>query len=269
MTICIAAMCLDHGKPAIALCADTKQSFYEGLTNSGGSTKFWMATEGWCALVSGPVEYAKRLVWECGKFIKENEKNLKHTTIQKQLQTPLKEWRRFLLDEAAGKFGISYDEFLAGSVKEKTLLRDLNAAFKAVGAADYGVIFTGFIDHLPVIAKIENGIVSTSPSFALTGSGCFLASVPLCERDIGASGVPVEHAAYMIYEAKRFSEKDSNVNDKITMCIQHEWDRGSGQPASKALEWLPESALKKLESMYKSLGLQPLITIPPRDILLS
>ncbi len=39
MTICIAAACEDNGKPLIVLCADTKTSFYDGLTNTGGYTK--------------------------------------------------------------------------------------------------------------------------------------------------------------------------------------------------------------------------------------
>ncbi len=172
MTICIAAACLDNEKPAIVLCADKKKSVWEGVFSSDTASKVYTLAPGWCALLAGPAEFAKRLAWECGTFLKNN--TVLHTTVQNQLQNPLAAFRRNLMNEEAAKWGVSYKDVFGGKIKDPDLLAEIKSALKAI-PTDYSVILSGFVDGSPMIIKIENDLISSGDVFSIIGSGIFLA----------------------------------------------------------------------------------------------
>jgi hypothetical protein len=264
VTICIAAACEDKGKPAIVLCADKRLCIWDGVFSSDMGAKMLVPAPGWCALLSGPHVFAKRLAWECGNYLKHHK--ISHVSVQQQLLTPIKACRKWLMDEQMAKWGISYKQFIAGEVKESGLLKEIRSALRKI-RTDYSVILTGFVDGSPMIVKIENGDITSGDTFSLIGSGLFLAWVPLNERDMGALRLPLEKAAYMVYEAKRFSEKNADVDKKTEMVVQYEdykEDRLAGH-----LEPIQPKGLRALGAAYSRLALPPLLRLPSSDELFS
>ncbi len=66
----------------------------------------------------------------------------------------------------------------------------------------------------------------------------------------------IAETLYLVYEAKRFSEKNDHVNARTEIFIQRE-----GTP----LELVQPEGLRTLEQCYLRFGLSPLFGLPSRD----
>src|SRR5438874_6274502 len=143
------------------------------------------------------------------------------------MKEPVRLFRRSVMEDETQKYGLSLDEFLGGKTIPKSVEGNIAATFQGL---DIGcqLILTGFIEGLPVIIRVDNSSVQKVDSFSAVGSGEYLATAALDQRRYRA-GMRAEEAVYLIYEAKRFSERAEGINENTIMFIQE--DPGNDVPA--------------------------------------
>ena len=115
-------------------------------------------------------------------------------------------------------------------------------------------------DGEPVIVKVDNDGIQVTDSFELIGTGAYLARTILDERNYD-SGLGLETAMYIVYEAKRFSETAEGVNKTTHIMVHHQ---SSKEPPTEddpgaALSVITRTGLGFLADSYKRVGLQPVL----------
>jgi len=233
MTLCIAAVCQHEGSPRIVLCSDTKMDHgFAGATNK--TVKFDVLGHGWSVLLAGKWDEAQ-----------------------------------WLFDRVQTAFG----EMKTAPTVDDVLIAARDAGKALVIAPIYlskkhetvDLILSGFVSgkaKLITVTVYKRAVeVSTTDSFCATGSGASIASVFLIQREYTPT-VSLETATYLVYEAKKASEKDIGVGSVTVMMIQ-------APPSSIAFEDKVNIALmndegkNQLEEVRRRFGLQPLGDFDP------
>jgi hypothetical protein len=128
------------------------------------------------------------------------------------------------------------------------------------------VLLCGYIGDPPSplilkgLVKGKKVTLESVPTFAVIGSRGYIAQIFLGQRDCKPTD-SLERAAYIVYEAKRYSERASGVGPGTIIGALSPTPRGArGLPSYKAL--FSPHALAFLEAKYRELGLQPVGAIP-------
>jgi hypothetical protein len=127
------------------------------------------------------------------------------------------------------------------------------------------IIVTGFIGKLPVIAVLglsdsDTPTIIFHPSYATVGSGSQIAGTFLNIRDCKPDD-ELERAVYVVYEAKKYSEKASGVGPETAMGVMAPMPLGSRPDQIMILEF-SDSACEELEGYRTKNGIQKLEHLP-------
>lgn len=142
------------------------------------------------------------------------------------------------------------------------------------------ILVSGFVEFTPafVRARLEDdGKIEAEETVDLDsiGEGAFAAQLILKHREYNPLLIGVARPAYLIYEAKRFSERVSSVGKQTRMFIHSPLSHpgfqfGPNGPAAKNhnLRVIPESTLREFERIRERCFIQPVpeIEIPETTI---
>jgi len=233
MTVCVAAVCREADEPRIALCSDTRLDYGTfGSTNK--TVKCDVAGHGWTAMLAGRWDEAQWLFQRVQK------------DFSKLKSAPTKDKVAMLLRTAG-----------------KALLKA--AIFDPNKPEPTELLLAGFESDSPALVAVSvYGIkvdVNMRDSFWVIGSGASIAFVFLTQREYSPV-MSQETAAYLIYEAKKASQKDSGVGKATVMVLQAPPDSSTTEDRAK-LVIMNDEGLRHLEEQRTRFGLQPLGKFDP------
>jgi hypothetical protein len=228
MTVCIAAVCQQSGEPRIVICADTRLES-PGVGAADSMLKMLPLGYGWIALLATED-------WNSASTLRDHLRG---------------QWRRI--------------RKLASPRRVSELTKTLSDQFAQTPfcTAQTEALICGFAHNKPVILYLyvdpttaaESITASAMPSFEAIGSGGPIARIFLNQRDCGPAD-DIERTLYVVYEAKRASEKASGVGPGITLAAI-----GPVVPGQLHVNFfLPvrDEGKKVLERYRKRLGLKPI-----------
>ena len=139
-------------------------------------------------------------------------------------------------------------EYLSGRQIPRTLSQRIESEFSSL-KTNNELLITGFSSAgEPLIAKVDDSGVSMVEDFQAIGSGSYLATSILWEREYSSS-CSESAAYYLVYEAKRFSERAEGINKTTTMVALV-------PRQSVSLLFFNDKGIAALADMYKRFGLQ-------------
>lgn len=184
VTVCIAAIGSRKNGSGIVLCCDSRldQGVF-GSTDDVNKLRF--VRTGWLAMLSGRWEAAQELSRTIGARFQQQPGSLSDALVATR--------------EGAKDFRVS-------------------AFFSKQGTEE--ALVTGFVGEQPIILHVA-GQMSVDPvPFGAIGEGYNIATVMLHQRDCSQM-MSLEQVAYIVYEAKRCSEKASSVGKRTTLIMQY------------------------------------------------
>jgi 20S proteasome alpha/beta subunit len=167
------------------------------------------------------------------------------------IQKVLSERKRELCEEyIQGRFAISYENFLANGKNQLPSPR-FEAAVRAIENITLGVEFliTGYASTFPLIIETDQyGKTYIRESFATIGEGGHLAHSSLMHRQYDEMR---KHnaAVYMVYEAKKWAERNRTVGNHTAMQVFHR---------NGTFDYLQREGLDLLEGEFKKYGPKPI-----------
>jgi hypothetical protein len=199
MTVCIAAACQQDGEPRIVLCSDTRLD--QGEWGSTDMTlKFDIIGRGWTVQWANRPDSAKELIRR------------------------IKEWFRLTV-----QFNTVHSVLM---VLDRAIKEFRDSPLCTPGCCELTV--TGFVGTEAVIALVRDDdkkklSVSLTESFTAIGSGASVATVILNCRQYDRSQTS-QNAAYMVYEAKRWSEQAAGVGPYTFLLVHSPGAEDLGLP---------------------------------------
>ena len=219
MTICIAAACQEGDEFRLVLCTDRLAS--SGLGTSDSMLKTRVLPHNARCLTAGTEADILAMIPILRNHLRP-VKSMGEKDVAAAIREALAERKKEKADEyIRGQFGFSYDE-LINFGKKKLPLEDYREALNSVRdiKIDSGMIIAGF-EHqkYPLLLETDgDGRVITHEDFAVIGSGKYLASAALLQRE-HVNVHPLARAIYTVYEAKKFAERVSSVGKRTSMTI--------------------------------------------------
>lgn len=228
VTVCIAASCQEGKESRVVLCSDTRIDYAEfGSTNV--ACKLDVLGHGWCVQMAGD--------WSSAIGLNSTLKERIRTLSSVETADVLKE------SEAAVK------QFM------KSPLYDSNKEVQ--------LLLSGFEDTTPCIVEISiiqgNKKVELKHSFGVVGWGTTIAATLLTLREHNES-MPLAYVAYLVYEAKRASEKTGFVGRFTTLVVQS--PNISDFKDKAYVKIMGEAGLAQLEAYYRGLWKIPVARFP-------
>jgi hypothetical protein len=135
------------------------------------------------------------------------------------------------------------------------------SAFFSKQATEEALI-TGFAGGDPIVLHVTGNMSVESLPYGSIGEGSYIASMMMNQRDY-SQNTPVEQVAYIVYEAKRCSEKVGSVGKDTTLVIHHPTD-GKELPNTVNMDMFDHPGLARMDAMYKRYWLQNIHTIGKR-----
>jgi 20S proteasome alpha/beta subunit len=220
VTVCIAAICQKDGKPIIILCSDTRLS--SGTWGSTDRTlKLHVIKDGWLAQAANRPDSAAELIRRLREWCKSDSSTESIHSLVSSIKAAVSEF------------------------EQHSPLYERNCC---------ELLITGFIGEEPIIVPVvfnEKGklAVAVSSTFSAIGSGANIATVLLNCRNYAAHE-GYEKATYMVYEAKRFSEKAEGVGPKTHLV----WF-SPGKEFYEAVALVSDAGIAHLEVIFNVTGL--------------
>lgn len=208
----------------------------------------------WCALLAGSYARSYKFASTMGRYL--GSHNVSDQILTEALREPWRDFRRSLMEDETSKRGIPLDDYLYSDTLNEHVRSDLSVALQKI-PNDYFVLMSGFVGGKPVIVRADSESLCVVNSFAAIGTGEFLATTLLNERQY-TSGVSLAEALYLVYEAKRFSEKAEGVNRRTNMYVQfsHPRENTADSPRWAHIQIVSETGLDELGKMFRQYGLQ-------------
>lgn len=226
VTVCIAAIARGDTGSRIVLCCDSRLDHgVFGSTNY--APKVRLVGTGWLAMISGRWQPAQELVKSISNRLQAGATSLSDAVVVAQ--------------EAAKDFRAS--AFFSKQATEDALV-------------------TGFVGGDPIILHINGQMLVEPLPFAAIGEGYNIANVMMNQRNYSQND-PVEQVAYIVYEAKRCSEKVGSVGKDTTLAIQHPTD-SSAPPNSVNMDMFSHMGLVHLSNMRERYWLKSLHKTPKK-----
>lgn len=230
VTVCIAAICENNREPRIVLCADTRlDASYTGSTE--GNLKIGKLACGFLSMLSGDFMAATDI----------------HERIKAEMLSKGPPPDKTKLYNLLMRVGKSY------------LKSPLNVKLTA------DLIVAGFIGQTAVIATLgvsdtDTPTVSFSPAYRAVGSGSSIAETLLSIRDYTTQD-SVERAIYVLYEAKKYSERAAGVGPDTKLIVIAPVP-ASALPEQVKLFSLTGDTIAELEEMRLINGIQKISALP-------
>jgi Proteasome subunit len=252
MTVCMAGICMDERLPRFILCSDQRIE----TEQAGGDVclKLDHAGDGWFALIAGNTARARDLVAVCRRSVMDRTHLMDSAEFVSEISECAHKQKRVLAnDYVQSQLAMSYEYFLEHG-RSRLPDRHFDEITAGVRSIDLGcdVILAGFIDRNPFLFTIDRtGSVYREESFACIGSGAAVAQASLFRRRYRGY-MPIEEAAYYIYEAKKFSEVAPGVGQSTDMAVM----ASSPKPGFSRWQMVSPFYMARLESEYKQFGPQ-------------
>jgi len=247
VTICIAAPCwLPNTEKRIVLCCDTRVSYEWGSLDVG--LKMQPLGPNCVAMVSGSWKNALRLVGHYKAYLKTSK--LIGPSLLDQIKEPLRTFRKSLIDDETSRFGLSVDEFFSLSKLPKDIERQITDKIQAISIG-CDLLIACIVDDRPIIFRVDNDGVERLDSYGAIGSGHFIAQTVLDHRGYRFT-MTLPEAVYMVYEAKRLSEKADGVNASTLLGIMTPGD--SFNPINVTM--FNDQGIAMLQSAYHKSSVQ-------------
>lgn len=221
MTVCIAAVCenIVAGDAKIVLCTDGRGS--GPLGNKEFTMKDRYLNHRWRYLTAGGDNDLNALeVILKARFANCGPQD--ETTIQDLLRAALQDLKLARCNEfTQGRYGLSYAAFLRDG---KTILPEDQFRSDIFTVANMTLnvdcLVAGFLDDgFPMLLQLDGkGGVNIKEDFAVAGEGAYLAESGLTHRQ-HIDTIPLPRTLYCVYEAKRYAERISSVNDVTHMSV--------------------------------------------------
>lgn len=231
VTVCIAVICKQIGEYRIVLCADTRMD--TSYTGSNDNTrKISPLCSGLYGLLAGD--------WMAARDV--------HNRVKAEIKSK----------------GIPQSE----TKLKEVLMRCAKAHKKSAlsGTTALELMVAGFIKGVPIICVLSIQDAASDPSvqfwpaYKAIGSGAIIAEVFLNLRDCSPHD-GIDKALYVVYEAKKYSEKSVGVGPETRMRII-----GPPPPTAEAhqnLSWqVSQELLEGMEEMRSTNGIQKLTELP-------
>ena len=221
VTVCIAAICRRGTEPVIILCTDTRMSAGEyGSTDS--TNKMHVIVPGWGVMASNRADSANELIERLREWFGTGEFPSVHD----------------MLSKVKG----AVDEFM-----EHSPLFERNCC---------ELLITGFVKRNPIVVVISGGAkgrlaIRVADNYCAIGSGALISTVILNCRNY-SNRDNIEVALYLVYEAKRLSEKADGVGPLTSMVWISPDEAGS----------LSKSGREHLEAVFVTKGMGAGLSFP-------
>lgn len=228
VTVCIAATCKERGEPRIIICSDTRLD-YGDLGSTNMAVKLDVLGHGWIVQMVGDWSLVRSL----RSILKDRIQNLGRVNFSDVVRESQNSVNQFLKSPL-------YD-----SDKECQLL------LSGFDGSDPHILEVSIFHGKP---KIES-----KDSFGAIGWGGNVAVTLLSLRE-HQSDMPLAYVAYLVYEAKRGSEKTGLVGPVTIISVQY--PNISDIKDRAYMKIMGEAGLAQLEAYYRGLWRVPLITMP-------
>lgn len=207
MTVCIAGICLDRDFPRFLFCSDQRIETEE----AGGDVCLKMdhAGDGWFAMIAGITAKGRDLVAVCRRALMDRTHLMDSADIVSKVLECAHVQKRILAENyIRSQLGESYDWLLEqGHLKlPENHFSELLTGVRSI-TLGCQILLAGFVsENHPLLLTIDSdGTVYREESFAVIGTGGATAQASLFRRKYRGF-MPIDEAAYYIYEAKKFSE---------------------------------------------------------------
>jgi hypothetical protein len=230
MTVCIAAICEERGTndKCILLCADTRLEY--GVSSNDSNRKIGKLAHGWIGMLSGD-------------FVAASE---------------LHDWIK-----AGILAGVPADRTALHGVLVEASRGFMGTPFHKKNAIE--IMVCGFAGNVPTIASVSVGRASSPTvefyqTFHASGSGAIIAEVFMNLRDLSPR-FSIDHAAYIVYEAKRYSEKNPGVGPQTVLLAMRPRTVNAGADEF-GIYALDVGAMKEMEEARVRYGVKEIEEIP-------
>lgn len=201
MTLCIAALCQEDGKPRVVASFDRRVE--TAIAGADTELKFESLSPHWGALLAGDVALARELLLAYGALFDKTDQ-FDHYGILRELRGPANEFRDDLADRLVrSRLAMSLDDLKKRG--QKNLPPDVyRQIWFEIESQDLGVelILFGWHDDSFRLFKLRrNGRLEFSEPFAAIGSGSVIASSALYQRQY-TERWRLAPALYAVFEAQ-------------------------------------------------------------------
>lgn len=216
MTLCMAAACMDRGKPRLVISSDWK---VETATYSvENANKFFWIGDSWVCLIAGNGSRALELIktYRIAFFaLYEQKVKISKENIFDLVKQPLIIHKRKLVEEYIGlRLGISYQEFMEtgkNRLPEKQF-EQMCSDVVNIGF-DCWLLLCTFQEGDSFIFRIHpNGDCELCENFAAIGSGTDIAEASFCQRE-HQEDLPLGQGIFHVYEAAALGARAPGVGE--------------------------------------------------------
>ena len=265
MTLCIAAICQDRGKPRIVIGTDWKASTVEATAEN--QDKLRWVTDNMPMLLAGTVSRAIELQSVYRQFFDNLSKRKPEVVPDEKnigdlVRKPVALFKSKLSDEYVSlKFGLSYKDFREAVGKSQVPPSVATDTYTDIKNIDLGcsVILPFFLGKDAYIFRVgSDGGVEECDNFAAIGSGSPIAEGVLFQRE-HQDDMTLGRAVYHVYEAMRLGSIASDVGKEHTIDVLY-------PPGEKGKELtgerLTEKAERFLQRKFSRLGPKEFANMP-------
>lgn len=254
VTVCIAAICSEGERELIILCSDRKVSYGEGSGSAEIGFKLGLAGAGWGAMTAGATSETNRILSFYRKHL--SSVVLSENNFRTEIATALGSYRQWLANEYVTNWYFTTMEKLLQAKPSSRLGKDREQILKEARSIEFDeqLILSGYVEGIPYLFTVAHSGVVEHRHFACIGTGGWLSQASLLHREY-ISGTNINEALYLVYEAKKFSEKDDHVGPETLILVQ-EPPANSLKPAL-TIRTVSRCGIAHLEEQYRTFGLQP------------
>ena len=228
LTTCIAAICLDtkDERHKLILCSDWDvDDSSTGIRSEQAMLKTLPVGCGWYAMMGGSLSPAYRLFYKYRARIEDLVNTSRLDNVVERFSSPAHELRSLMLDDLCMSLaGVKYREALKITTPASHPNLHYQIASSEIGAE---LLLCGFVERTPTILMVDrSATVHLMRPWAVIGCGSTLASPSLMLRDYQENFF-LEDAVYLVYEAKKRSERVSGVGDTTSLYVMEQDDLGA------------------------------------------
>jgi hypothetical protein len=232
VTCCIAAACRNHDEPMIVLCSDTRLD-YGDLGSTNTTVKLDILGNGWCTQLAGE--------WSGVTHLRDILKARVYG-------------RRTTLGAVEDHAHFAVEKFLKSPF------------YSADGI--YELLISGFSGADPriLVVSVREGQprIEMRHGFGCIGEASTVTNVLFSLREY-APDMDSCYVSYLVYEAKRASEKVGSVGKYTVMMLQ---EPGGDRDGAKLI-FISDEGLANLENIYRGLWKRPLFEVDFPDSFLT
>lgn len=265
MTLCIAAICQDHGKPRIVVGTDWKAT--TGEASAENQDKLRWVTDNMPMLLAGTVSRAIELRAVYRQFFNSISKRTPpivpdEKNIGDLVRKPAAIFKAKLSNEYVSlRFGLSYKDFREAVGKGQVPRSVATETYADIKNIDLGcsIILPFFVGKDAYIFRVgSDGSVEECDNFAAIGSGTPIAEGVLFQRE-QEDDMTLGRTVYHVYEAMKLGSIASDVGEEHTIDVLY-------PPGEKGKELtgerLTEKAERFLQRKFSKLGPKQFANMP-------